>query len=307
MLDHEGYGSITETPGRLGLEREGRASEPSIEDPSQSLSIETLHTSEKVKALIREFRLHEPNLIDYQDTRDRLSQGRLPMVKAVSVPIARALFIKGELRPASEVESDNREGIYTSLVLRKDYGPIALVFKPEVLGRRDFTGYAVDHVSRYVLDQDVLQTPISYKEVLQRYTLTPEEYFDFFAYAAASIMIHPIWDWNEDADEITFEEDNKRLEQICCDITLPMVRCEDVATVIINIDGYFDEHTEEELDELIAEIKARSIPLVVINGKTPSPIYPGEMEDKTTEQILALFAHNYDIPPELLKAISTIA
>lgn len=296
------------TTGRLVFEGVDQAPITPIEDPNQYINIEALPTSEKVKTLIREFRLQEPRLTDYQDIKERLERGALPMVKALGVPAARALFKKGELRPASEgYTEDNREGVYTSLVLSKDYGPITLVFKPEVLRRGDFTGYVVDHVSRYVLDQDTLNTPSSYKEILHKYTLTPKEYFDFFAYAAASIAAHPIWDWTEDTDETTFEEDNRRREQICCDITLPVVRCEEVSKVIVDIDGYFDEHTQDELDELIAGIKVRGIPLVIINGKTPSPNYSEEMENTGAEHILAIFAHDYEIPSPLLKAIGTVA
>lgn len=205
-----------------------------------------------------------------------------------------------------ELWVDNREGVYTSLVLCKSYGSIALVFKPEVLGRRDFTGYAVDHVGTYVMDQDILRTPSSHKEILQKYTLAPEEYFDFFAYATASFMSHTIWDYTHETDDNENDERKRTLEAICCDITLPIVRPEDIASIIIDTD-HIEAEYKENLDGIVANVKARGIPITTINGMSPSRNHPGHMENTTSEQILTIFAREHGLLPKIIRAIMNVA
>ncbi len=59
------------------------------------------------------------------------------------------------------------KGIYTSLVVAKSYGPIAIVFNPDVLLRKEFITYAVDHATHYVQNQ--ITTEMTEEDILQKY------------------------------------------------------------------------------------------------------------------------------------------
>lgn len=252
---------------------------------------------EKTKRLVSEFRLKAPSFKTFQVVEKLLKKGSFPLIKTMNLDAAEYLFGQGELRPAKEMGDDEGfEGIYTSLVVAKSYGPIAIVLNPDVLLRKEFIAYAVDHATYYVQNQ--ITTEMTEEDILQKYRLNSDEFFEFYAYCVASLTDHPISEYSQQESEI--------LKFIVFDITLPIINRCDAQQVFIIEDQIYDEELIAQLKRIIAKMNGIRFTIINSPSKTSRNSQPYPLASSSSA-ILAHLENEFNIPPKLIQACISVA
>lgn len=254
---------------------------------------------EKTNQLVREFGLKAPSLETYQTVANLLKQGSLPLVKSIDLDTAEYLFDHGKLKPAREMGGDGSGfgGIYTSLVLAKSYGAVSLVLKPEVLKRRSFTAYAVDHATTYVQEQ--IKPGLTEDEIMQKYKLTPDEFFEFYSFCVASLTDHTI-------NEYDRQEYEKTTRFLTFDITLPSITLDDLQQVFVKQSEVYNDALKSQMNTVRKKMKATKI-TEVPNSQQKYRFYQFCHISSDEAVILDNLKEQHNIPEKIIPACMQIA
>ncbi len=198
------------------------------------ISREFLKPYPKVVQLIEEFGLLPPTEQAYAEINAILKQG-LPLVKSLSEAATVELITNGRLLSEKARAGEGFNVIYVSILQNKGYGPITLVLSPDILVEGRFEAYCIDHASTYLKHQvnlEITSDDDSYEKIeelerklMEKYTLTPQEFAVFYSYCVASLV--------ENEEEYVFDDlYEEKLRFITFDIGLPEIQITDVVAVL---------------------------------------------------------------------------
>lgn len=251
------------------------------EASSNQQSYESPLTFPKTVELATEFGLKAPSQETLQQVIALMDRG-FPFVKSIETPALEYLLEAGELINAREMDTGDFDVIYASTVFGKAYGAWTLSLDPELIKNSSYNAYMVDHASTYVTHQEEVRG-VSREEVMERYTLTPQEFIQIYQYTLASYLDFPFYKYGSEQNEnfLTF---------ITFDIGLPVIHIGDIKHLYYK-NGYGGR--KEDLPEIKKKAIAHGLAIEVVRNSLP------ELAGKICDV--------HKIPRTYLQAITKIA
>lgn len=232
--------------------------EPTADIPSP----EILFKHPKVEHLIKEFGLLPPSQNTLQEVKDIFALG-LPLTKSMKVEAAMDFLTNGILLTDKTKGTGTMDVLYTSAVVNKGYGPVAAIISPSVMKENRFTGFCVDDCSTYVTHRCKTER-LSRSEIMQDYTLTPDELKEMFAYCLASFTDQPPYLY------YSIKKMEESLRFIRFDIGLPRIELQDIVKTYTKT-GHSDL-SKEQSDHFKMLAEQKNIPFeelyLIYNGSS---------------------------------------
>jgi predicted nucleotidyltransferase len=226
----------------------------------------------KTNALALEFELRPPHPWTFKAVSQLLEHG-IPFVKSIEEDAALYLVTTGKL----EINTAAFSVVYASVFRDRAFGPYTIVLSPDISLGEKYIGFCVDWRTTYFTDQVRAeyirrnnQKAISFEqsdavireienELIQKYTLTPEEFREFYAYCIASIH-----DTSRDDNFDYTHEQYEKQRFIMFEIGLPGILLSDVTHMHLKLD--WAEYSEEKLAHIMHIAGEAHIPFDQIKG-----------------------------------------